>query len=734
MSNSILEQIEDPLSQLNEMQRKAVQLTEGPVLIVAGAGSGKTRVLTYRVAYLLAEKKIHPWNILAITFTNKAAREMKERIHGLVGEQAEDIWISTFHSMCVRILRREIDRIGYSRNFTILDTADQLSVMKKILKEENLDPKLFEPRSILNDISAKKNRLITPQEAKQSAETMHEQRMAEVYEKYQQTLRKNQSLDFDDLLMQTVLLFQEVPAVKEYYQRKFKYIHVDEYQDTNHAQYILIQMLSEYHQNICVVGDSDQSIYQFRGADLSNILNFERDYPQAQLIKLEQNYRSTKRILAAANHLIAHNTERKEKQLWTQNEEGAPIQLYEVDNEMKEAHTILEIISEGVKRKGHQYRDYAILYRTNAQSRVLEEELRKAFIPYQIVGGFKFYDRKEIKDLLSYLRVVVNPDDDLSFARILNVPKRGIGAVTQKKIEAYCAQQNLSLFQALCEVENIDINKRVIKPIKQLVDMIQRFHQLSEVLSVTELTTELLKEIQYREVLEREKTIEATTRLENIDEFLTVVQEFERRNEDRSLVAFLTDLALVADIDLLDYQEKESNMDNSVSLMTLHSAKGLEFPYVFLVGMEEGIFPHQRSLNSDRAIEEERRLAYVGMTRAQRELYLFTARIRNIFGQTHYNLPSRFITEIPTTYLEKVQPVDMDRSTILQSPSINSNESEWKVGDKVEHKKWGLGTIVKVSSTGEEAELDIAFPTPIGVKKLLARYAPIQKVNPSNPK
>lgn len=737
MNNTMVGRIEDsfdPLAQLNEMQRKAVQLTEGPVLIIAGAGSGKTRVLTHRVAYLLSEKKVHPWNILAITFTNKAAREMKERIAQLVGEQAEEIWISTFHSMCVKILRREIDQLGYSRNFTILDTADQLSVMKKILKEENLDPKLFDPKSILNQISAKKNRLISPQAAQQTAKNFRDQRIADLYEKYQQTLRNNQSLDFDDLLMQTVLLFQEIPAVKEYYQRKFQYIHVDEYQDTNHAQYVLIRILSEHHQNICVVGDSDQSIYQFRGADMTNILNFERDYPQASVIKLEQNYRSTKRILAAANHLIAHNTERKEKQLWTENEEGVPVRLYEVENELEEAHVILETITAGVEKQGHQYQDYAILYRTNAQSRVLEEELRKAFIPYQVVGGFKFYDRKEIKDLLCYLRVVVNPHDDISLARIINVPKRGIGAITFEKIESYRAKRGLSLFQALLEAEKIGLTARVLKPLKQFVELIQRFHQMSEYLSATEITTQLLDQIQYREALQKEKTIEAMSRLENIDEFLTVVQEFERQNEDRSLIAFLTDLALVADIDLLDYQERQHDRDNVVSLMTLHSAKGLEFPYVFLVGMEEGIFPHQHSLDHERAIEEERRLAYVGMTRAQKRLYLFTAKTRRIFGQTRLNLPSRFLQELPKEQIERIQPsaAEYRFSHGLQQDET-THETQWQVGEKVNHKKWGLGTIVKVTAAGDETELVIAFPAPIGVKKLLARYAPLEQVDETNP-
>lgn len=734
MSNST-GKIADQLFQLNEMQRQAVQTTEGPLLIIAGAGSGKTRVLTHRVAYLLAEKKVHPWNILAITFTNKAAREMKERICKLVGDQAEDIWISTFHSMCVKILRRDIDQLGFSRNFTIIDTADQLSIMKKIFAEENLDSKLLDPKSVLNQISKQKNRLISPKELRQSAINFFEQRTADLYEKYQQKLQQNQSLDFDDLLMQTVNLFEKVPAVKEYYQRKFKYIHVDEYQDTNHAQYVLVKMLSEHHQNICVVGDSDQSIYQFRGADITNILHFERDYPQATLIKLEQNYRSTKTILAAANHLIANNTERKEKQLWTENEEGRPVQLYEVESETEEAHTILEMIMQGVEQ-GYRYQDYAILYRTNAQSRVLEEELRKAFIPYQVVGGFKFYDRKEIKDLLCYLRAMVNPDDDLSITRIINVPKRGIGAATLKKIEAYRADHNLSLFQALLEVEQIGLTKRVVKPIQQFVTMIQQFHRMSEFLSVAELTIELLNQIQYREELQKEKSIEAMTRLENIDEFLTVVQEFEKNNEDQSVVAFLTDLALIADIDQLDQPAEQKKSDDYVSLMTLHSAKGLEFPYVFLVGMEEGIFPHQRSLQSEQAIEEERRLAYVGMTRAQRQLALFTAKTRKIFGQTHFNLPSRFIAEIPDPLLEKVikrnVSVRQKRNTIHHHDS--ADEKEWQVGDKVHHKKWGQGTVVKVVNSGEETELNVAFSAPIGVKKLLARYAPIKKIDSTNEK
>lgn len=717
------------LDGLNPMQREAVQTTEGPLLIVAGAGSGKTRVLTHRVAYLLYEKHILPWNLLAITFTNKAAREMKERIGELIGAEAEDVWVSTFHSMCVKILRKNIDQIGYSRSFTILGTSDQLSVMKKILKEENLDPKTYDPKAILYQISAKKNLLITPKQVSQRATNFFEQVLADLYEKYQDTLRVNESLDFDDLLMKTVQLFQEVPSVLEYYQKKFQYIHVDEYQDTNHAQYILVKLLAAHHRNLCIVGDSDQSIYRFRGADMTNILNFERDYPDAKVIKLEQNYRSTKKILSAANHLIAHNTERKEKKLWTENEEGTPIQLLEMNDEIEEAHAILQIIQEGIK-KGHSYRDYAILYRTNAQSRVLEQEMRKALIPYRVVGGFKFYDRKEIKDILCYLRLVVNPHDDLSLLRIINVPKRGIGAVTLDKIEDYRSkQENLSLFQALMEVEQIGVTARAVKPIKQFVNQILQFHQMMEYLSASELIEDLIQQIGHREEMQREKTIEAMSRLENVDELLTVAQEFEKKNEDKSLIAFLTDLALVTDLEEPTTGQK---MDDVVSLMTLHSAKGLEFPYVFLVGMEEGIFPHQRSLGSEQALEEERRLAYVGITRAEKQLYLLHTKMRKIFGQTSLNPPSRFLTELPDHLLSIMGTT----SSVSKRKSIRihtgGSKHEWAPGDRVEHRKWGLGTVVKVQGFGEEVELNIAFPSPIGVKKLLACYAPIEKIDSSD--
>ncbi|WP_124728190.1 DNA helicase PcrA [Staphylospora marina] len=732
MLNQPAKPAEQLIAGLNPMQRRAVLHTEGPVQILAGAGSGKTRVLTHRVAYLLAEKGIHPWNILAITFTNKAAREMKERIIRLVGPQAEEIWISTFHSMCVRILRRDIDRMGRSRNFTILDTSDQLTVIKQILKEENLDPKKFEPRAILGRISAAKNVLAGPSAMRMRARNLLEEVAADVYEKYQQKLHANESLDFDDLLVETIRLFDVAPEVKDYYQRKFQYIHVDEYQDTNHAQYALIRTLAEKHRNICVVGDSDQSIYRFRGADISNILNFEKDWPDAEVIKLEQNYRSTKRILEAANHLIAHNTERKPKNLWTENEEGSPIRLFEAGSEIEEAHYVAEHILDGV-REGRSYKDFAVLYRTNAQSRVIEDVMLKSGIPYTVVGGIKFYERKEIKDVLAYLRLIVNPHDDLSLGRVINVPKRGIGAATMDKISRYAQEHGLSLFGALLELEEIGLGKRAETALAGFVRLIRELHNMIEYLSASELTEEVLARSGYREELKKENTIEAESRLENIDELISVAQEFEKRSDDKSLVAFLTDLALIADIDMLDEPAGTDKPGDAVALMTLHSAKGLEFPVVFLIGMEEGIFPHSRTLDDESELEEERRLAYVGITRAERELHLSYARTRTIFGQTGMNPPSRFLQELPPGVLERTgaaerrQEAPFAGRTARTAVRTENTEFGWKAGDRVRHGKWGIGTVVQTQGEGENMELVIAFPSPTGVKKLLAKYAPIQK-------
>lgn len=730
---------EQLLSGLNERQKEAVKLTEGPVLIMAGAGSGKTRVLTHRIAYLLAEKQVAPWNILAITFTNKAAREMKERIEGLLGPGAEDIWIATFHSMCVRILRRDIDRIGINRNFSILDSSDQLSVIKSILKERNIDPKKYGPRAILGSISSAKNELIKPEEYAKTAGGAWEQIVSDVYTDYQKKLLKNQSLDFDDLIMSTIQLFQRVPEVLEYYQRKFQYIHVDEYQDTNRAQYMLVKMLAARFQNLCVVGDSDQSIYRWRGADIANILSFEKDYPNANVILLEQNYRSTKRILQAANEVIKNNVNRKPKNLWTENPEGQKITYYRAESETGEAQFVAGKIQELVQSGKRKYSDIAILYRTNAQSRVMEEVLLKSNIDYTIVGGIKFYDRKEIKDILAYLRVVANPDDDISLERIINVPKRGVGATSVQRIQEYATEHGLSMFQAIEEIEQIGVSARVVNALTSFRDMIRNFNAMQDYLSVTELTEELLEKTGYREMLESEKTLEAQSRLENIDEFLSVTQSFEKQSEDKSLVAFLTDLALIADIDQLDNEEETTK--DAVVLMTLHSAKGLEFPVVFLIGMEEGVFPHSRSLMEEAEMEEERRLAYVGITRAEEELYITNAEMRTLFGRTNMNPESRFIDEIPDDLIENVSVQKKNTRTFARRTTPNIRPSskptltktggdavDWAVGDKAEHKKWGIGTVVSVKGSGEDKELDIAFPSPVGIKRLLAKFAPIEKV------
>ncbi len=741
--------IEKMLSGLNPEQRKAVKHTEGPLLLMAGAGSGKTRVLTHRVAYLLREKGIAPWNVLAITFTNKAAREMKDRVAQLVGPVAEDIWISTFHSMCVRILRRDVDRIGYSRNFTILDSTDQLSLIKQILKEKNIDSKKFDARSILGTISSAKNELTKPKEFEASATQMYEQVAADVYTEYQKRLKSNNAMDFDDLIMKTIDLFKLVPEVLEFYQRKFQYILVDEYQDTNRAQYMLVKMISDKYENLCVVGDSDQSIYRWRGADIANILSFEKDYANAAVILLEQNYRSTKTILQAANEVIANNRNRKPKNLWTENDEGQKILYFAADTEQAEAQFVVERIQEATREEGYSYSDVAILYRTNAQSRVIEEFFVKSNLDYNIVGGTKFYDRKEIKDVLAYLRLISNPDDDISLRRIINVPKRGIGATTVDKLATYAIQNGLSIFSALQEVEQTGLSARAVTKLREFSEQLGHWIQMQDYLSITELVEDLLGKTGYRDVLKNEQSIEAQSRLENIDEFITVTQEFEKNNEDKSLVAFLTDLALVADIDRLDDEAEEEKPKDAITLMTLHSAKGLEFPVVFLIGMEEGVFPHSRSLFEEDEMEEERRLAYVGITRAEKRLYMTNARMRTMFGRTNTNPPSRFIAEVPENCLEPLQkeaptqPSWMSTSRPMQRKQPTSQSTQtlnrpqmtetggesfgWKVGDKANHKKWGVGTVVSTRGEDDSLELDIAFPQPTGIKRLFAKFAPISK-------
>ncbi|MGS2780375.1 DNA helicase PcrA [Robertmurraya sp. GLU-23] len=731
------------LNGLNPEQQRAVKTTDGPLLLMAGAGSGKTRVLTHRIAYLMVEKQVNPYNILAITFTNKAAREMKERIYSMMGGVADEIWVSTFHSMCVRILRRDIDRLGYNRNFTILDTTDQQSVVKTILKEKNLDPKKYDPRAILGAISSAKNELIGPEEFAKNAGGHMDQIVADVYELYQKRLRKNQALDFDDLIMTTIQLFQRVPEVLTFYQRKFQYIHVDEYQDTNRAQYMLVKLMAQRFQNLCVVGDSDQSIYRWRGADIANILSFEKDYPRSEVILLEQNYRSTKRILFAANEVIKNNLNRRDKNLWTENAEGNKIFYYRADSEQSEAQFVAGKIKEAIQSGKRKYSDFAILYRTNAQSRVMEEVLLKSNIEYSIVGGVKFYDRKEIKDTLAYLRLIANPDDDISLTRVINVPKRGVGSSSVDKIANFADMHDMSMFQALGSIELIGLSPKITKACREFYDLINNYTHMQEYLSVTELVEEVLEKTGYYEMLKAEKSIEAQSRLENLDEFLSVTKNFEEGNEDKSLIAFLTDLALVADIDKLDEDGKQVD---TVVLMTLHSAKGLEFPVVFLLGLEEGVFPHSRSLMEEAEMEEERRLAYVGITRAEEELFITNAQMRTLFGRTNMNPPSRFIGEIPADLIDGLEP----RKSPLQSqsaspfaarqaaavrkpvlrPMTNSTGGEehgWKVGDKAVHGKWGTGTVVSVKGEGEGIELDIAFPKPVGIKRLLAKFAPITK-------
>lgn len=731
---------------LNPEQQKAVKATDGPLLLMAGAGSGKTRVLTHRIGYLMVEKGVNPYNILAITFTNKAAREMRDRIRSMMGGTADEIWISTFHSMCVRILRRDIDRIGFNRNFTILDTTDQQSVIKGILKDKNIDPKKFDPRALLGAISSAKNELLDTEEYAKQAGGYFDQVVSDVYTEYQKRLRKNQALDFDDLIMMTILLFNRVPEVLEYYQRKFQYIHVDEYQDTNRAQYMLVKMMAARFKNLCVVGDSDQSIYRWRGADIANILSFEKDYPNASVILLEQNYRSTKRILLAANRVIENNMNRKAKNLWTENAEGNKICYYRADSEQGEAQFVIGKIKEMVDSGKRKASDIAILYRTNAQSRVMEEALLKSNIEYAIVGGIKFYDRKEIKDILGYLRLIANPDDDISLQRVINVPKRGVGSSSLDKIAEFAVSHDISMFEALNSIELLGLSPKITKACREFRDLINGYSQMQEFLSVTELVEEVLEKSGYREMLKAEKTIESQSRLENLEELLSVTKNFEEVNEDKSLVGFLTDLALVADIDKLDDDGKPAE---SIVLMTLHSAKGLEFPVVFLIGLEEGVFPHSRSLMEEAEMEEERRLAYVGITRAEQDLYITNAQMRTLFGRTSMNAASRFIKEIPDDLIEPFQkPGRMGTSSGLAAPSFSRQTAAgprnpvvrptlqstggdgigWNVGDKAEHGKWGIGTVVSVKGEGEGKELDIAFPKPVGIKRLLAKFAPIKKV------
>lgn len=737
------------LNGMNPRQKEAVLHTDGPLLLMAGAGSGKTRVLTHRIAYLIEEKEVNPWNILAITFTNKAAKEMKERVNAILASGGEDVWVSTFHSMCVRILRRDVDFIGYNRNFTIIDSSEQLTLMKRILKELNIDPKKYDPRSILGTISQAKNSLQTPQDFAKMQGSYYEEIAAKCYAAYQKELQYNQCMDFDDLIMNTIRLFEEHPDSLTYYQNKFHYIHVDEYQDTNHAQYTLVNLLAGRFRNLCVVGDADQSIYGWRGADMQNILDFEKDYPDAAVILLEQNYRSTKNILSAANQVIENNSNRKPKNLWTENKEGNKITYYRADNERDETRFIVDRMQEEIRSNHRNYGDFAILYRTNAQSRVMEETLLKANIPYKMVGGHKFYDRKEIKDILAYLNVLANPQDSISFERIVNSPKRGIGPGSIEKLRSFASLHEWPLLEAAQNVDLANIGGKAGQQLGAFGEMIQEVTQMIPYLTVTELTKEILDRSGYLEDLKIQNTLEAQARIENLEEFLTVTQEFDKQFEQQNeedadapeekLTVFLNDLALVSDIDNLEEDASQ------VTLMTLHAAKGLEFPVVFLIGLEEGVFPLSRALMEESELEEERRLAYVGITRAEEALYLTNAFSRTLYGRTQYNRPSRFVEEIDQELLEiegmrptpKKTPVfakktaaysyKQPETAVVSSKSATGGEkNSWKPGDKVKHKKWGIGTVVRVSGTSKDLELDVAFPSQ-GVKRLLAAFAPIEK-------
>ena len=722
------------LAGLNPKQKEAVLHTEGPLLIMAGAGSGKTRVLTHRIAYLIEEKNVNPWNILAITFTNKAAREMKERVSGILGKGGEDVWVSTFHSMCVRILRRDVDAIGYDRNFTILDSSDQLTLMKRILKELNIDPKKYDPRSILGSISNAKNELLTPETYAERQGSFFEEIVARCYDAYQKALRNNQSMDFDDLIMNTIRLFEDNDEVLTYYQNKFHYLHVDEYQDTNHAQYTLVNMLAARFRNLCVVGDADQSIYGWRGADMQNILDFEKDYNDATVILLEQNYRSTKSILDAANQVIKNNSNRRDKNLWTDNQAGEQITYYRADSERDEAQFIISKIKEEIQTNNRSYNDFAVLYRTNAQSRVIEDTLVKSNVPYTMVGGHKFYG--------------------VSFERVINTPKRGIGAASVEKLRNFAAMHDWSMVEAAQNVDLANISGKAGRMIGEFGTMITQFQEMVAYLPVTDIVDQVLERTGYLDELKNQRTLEAESRLENLEEFRTVTKEFDKRNEvqddeeadapEEKLAVFLNDLALVSDLD--DYQEETAQ----VTLMTLHAAKGLEFPIVFLIGMEEKIFPLSRSLMEESELEEERRLAYVGITRAEESLYLTNAFSRTLYGKTQYNQPSRFVAEIDDSLLNSVGMQPQPKATFnnpftsnpnamkpkyqhaTRQPMTNKTASggeneNWNPGDKVQHKKWGTGTVVKVSGNAKDVELDIAFPQQ-GVKRLLAAFAPIQKV------
>ena len=726
---------------LNDRQCEAVKHTEGPLLITAGAGSGKTKVLTCRIAHLL-ELGVAPYRILAITFTNKAAKEMKERVTNLVGAQADSIWLSTFHSFCAKLLRFEVDGFhGYTRNFTIYDSSDQLVLVKDCLKKLNLDDKQFMPRSVLGTISSAKNVLMDAKAFAAKASDFYEQKVADVYALYQEKLRENNAVDFDDLLFLAVRLLQEKEDVREKYQSRFQYILVDEYQDTNHAQYALTKILAARWRNICVVGDADQSIYAWRGADIRNIIDFTRDYPDAASIKLEQNYRSTKTILHAANAVIDNNESRPKKTLWTENPAGNKIIHYQAQTEHDEADYIAGVIYNRHEISHEPYGDMAILFRTNAQSRVLEEKLMRYAIPYTMVGGTKFYDRKEIKDVLAYLRLLYNPEDSLSLTRIINVPKRNIGATTMEHVAAYAEEQGISLFEALSSTDEIPVTKRARTSLESFAAMIFDLLNDIEGKDVLSLIETVIKQTGYGDMLDKEAEHDpqGESRKENVGEFLSVAKDYMDSNPDGNLQDFLENVALVSDVD--DFESS----DSKVTLMTLHAAKGLEFPVVFLTGLDEGLFPHSRTLLDPAQVEEERRLAYVGITRAERQLYVTNATTRTMYGRISAYMPSRFLAEIPPQLMEdyhRKSAMPQRRTTavpgkqrvsILTKPVASSLPKKHAVtdtfakGDKVRHKIWGIGTVLDVIGEGPNMQMKIQFPTK-GVRQVVVKYAPLEKV------
>ena len=765
------------LTGMNDQQAEAVQTTEGPLLIMAGAGSGKTRVLTHRIAYLIDEKMINPWNILAITFTNKAAREMRERAVALNPATSETL-IATFHSMCVRILRREADHIGYNRNFTIVDPGEQRTLMKRILKNLNLDPKKWNERAILGTISNAKNDLLDEIAYEHQAGDMYTQIVAKCYKAYQEELRRSEAMDFDDLIMMTLRLFDKNPDVLAYYQQRYQYIHVDEYQDTNHAQYQLVKLLASRFKNICVVGDADQSIYGWRGADMQNILDFEKDYPEAKVVLLEENYRSTKKILQAANEVIKNNRNRRPKKLWTQNDEGEQIVYYRANDERDEAVFVASTIDNIVREKVKNFKDFAVLYRTNAQSRTIEEALLKSNIPYTMVGGTKFYSRKEIRDVISYLNLIANTSDNISFERVVNEPKRGVGPGTLEKLRNFAYEQNMSLLDASANIMLSPIKGKAAQGVYDFANMILNLRDQLDGLSITDTVEAILDKSGYLDALSMQQTLESQSRIENIEEFMSVTKNFDETNTDGTedetgidrLGRFLNDLALIADTDDGEAEAAE------VTLMTLHAAKGLEFPVVFLIGMEEGVFPLSRASEEPDELEEERRLAYVGITRAEEILFLTNANTRTLFGKTGYNRPSRFLREISDDLLQyqglarpanssfgvrftKEEPTQFGQGMSLQqalqtrkanaqpqkhtggaqpfskatgglpfSKASDSGNSatDWEIGDIAHHKKWGDGTVLEVTGSGKTQELKIKFPE-VGLKKVLASVAPIVK-------